>query len=105
MTSGEPRDDDEREAEAELRSDAMSDQLRNDVSSWKAARSEELHRGIPQAAPVTKPAPKPAARPRAAKPAAAAALPADEKKKPFGMSYDGMTQADYITYRISRGAR
>jgi hypothetical protein len=27
------------------------------------------------------------------------------KRKPYGMSYGGMTQADYITYMISRGAR
>jgi hypothetical protein len=26
-------------------------------------------------------------------------------KKPFSMSYDGVTQADYITYMITRGAR
>jgi hypothetical protein len=27
------------------------------------------------------------------------------KPKPYGMSYGGMTRADYITYLISRGAR
>jgi hypothetical protein len=27
------------------------------------------------------------------------------KRKPYGMSYGGMTQAEYITYMIARGAR
>ena len=87
--------------------DAMNDHLRNDVASWRAARSEPVTRKSAGASvpAVRAPVPKPAARAKQTKPAAAAAESAAVKKKPFGMSYDGMTQADYITYMISRGAR
>jgi hypothetical protein len=87
--------------------DAMNDHLRNDVASWRAARSEPVARDSAAASlpAVRAPAPKPASRARQTKPAAAATETAAGKKKPFGMSYDGMTQADYITYMISRGAR
>lgn len=93
------------ETEADQLSDAMKDQLRKDVASWRegradgsAARESELS--------VAVAAPPPAPRARRAKPAAVAAPePANAKKKPFGMSYDGSTNADYINYMISRGAR
>ena len=87
--------------------DAMNDHLRNDVASWRAARSEPVAReSAGAAAPVMRAAvPKPASRAKQTKPAAAVTESAAVKKKPFGMSYDGMTQADYITYMISRGAR
>jgi hypothetical protein len=98
--------DEHTDLEDDSRSEAMKDQLRSDVSSWKAARTEEQNRGVAIAVPVIKPAAhKPAARSRTAKPAPAVAEPAEIKKKPFGMSYDGTSQADYITYMISRGAR
>nr|WP_294529369.1 hypothetical protein [uncultured Rhodopila sp.] len=92
------------ETEAEVQSDAMKDQLRKDVASWRVGRAD----GSPQKATelsvaVAKPAPAP--RTRRAKPAAAASEPETAKKKPFGMSYDGSTNADYINYMISRGAR
>ena len=35
----------------------------------------------------------------------AEAKSASAQKKPFSMSYDGVTQADYITYMIARGTR
>jgi hypothetical protein len=91
------------DAAADAPFDAMKDQLRDDVTSWRAERSETAARESAElTVPVVKPAPK--AAPRARK-AAAPAQPVDVKKKPFGMSYDGMSQADYITYMISRGAR
>jgi hypothetical protein len=94
--------------DADNASDAMKDQLRGDVASWMAARSEAAGQGpvghtvpaVQAQPPVAKPT-----RARHAKPAPAATEAAAVKKKPFGMSYDGMSQADYITYMISRGAR
>ncbi|HEX3399289.1 MAG TPA: hypothetical protein VHT74_03070 [Acetobacteraceae bacterium] len=53
----------------------------------------------------TQSAAEPVKRAKRAKPAAAEAKPAGTVKKPFSMSYDGVTEADYITYMISRGAR
>jgi hypothetical protein len=92
--------------DADEASDAMKDQLRGDVASWMAARSEAAGQGpVERTVPAVRPpTPKPP-RARNAKPAPAATESAAVKKKPFGMSYDGMSQADYITYMISRGAR
>lgn len=97
---------DQPEIDPDGRSDAMKDQLRSDVTSWMTARSEAAVRPStePRAPVATPPTPKAASRAKQAK-AAAASQSAVVKKKPFGMSYDGMSQADYITYMISRGAR
>jgi hypothetical protein len=95
------------DGEAERQADAMKAQLSKDVASWSASRSDGAAR---QEASLAPPAAKPATPPpaRRAKPKAAAvpvppAAPAG--KKPFGMSYDGVTQTDYIAYMIARGVR
>ena len=89
--------------------DAMKDQLRRDVASWSAAKSgasvrqtEEFSVPVVQVARQT--SPPPAKRVRRARPATPEVKPSAEKK-PFSMSYDGVTQADYITYMIARGTR
>jgi hypothetical protein len=93
-----------RETEADTQSDAMKDQLRKDVASWREGRADGsgAREGEVSVA-IAKPAPAP--RTRRAKPAAAAPEAVTAKKKPFGMSYDGSSNADYINYMISRGAR
>lgn len=84
--------------------DAMKDQLRKDVASWREGRADgSLAREAELSVAVAKPVPAP--RARRAKPATASPEPETAKKKPFGMSYDGSTNADYINYMISRGAR
>lgn len=94
--------------DVEKQADAMKDQLRKDVASWSSARSENAGITRPEYQAATA---KPASKPPAARAKRAAAPPAEAptdvpaKKKPFGMSYDGVSQADYITYIISRGAR
>jgi hypothetical protein len=92
------------ETEADVQSDAMKDQLRKDVASWREGRIEgsPAREGEVSVA-IGKPAPAP--RVRRAKPVAAAPEAGAAKKKPFGMSYDGSSNADYINYMISRGAR
>jgi hypothetical protein len=89
--------------------DAMKDQLRKDVASWSAARSgvsvrEAAEFSVPVVQVAQQPSPQPPKRVRRAKPVLAEVTPSGEKK-PFRMSYDGVTQADYITYMISRGTR
>jgi hypothetical protein len=49
--------------------------------------------------------PTPEKRARRASAAKPKVVQATDAKKPFSMSYDGVTQADYITYMITRGAR
>jgi hypothetical protein len=98
------------EGEGEAHATAMNDQLKKDVASWSAAKSQtatadaEAFR-VAVAKPPTRPA---ATRAKRAAPVAADVSKAPDvpaKKKPFGMSYDGVTEADYISYVIARGGR
>ncbi len=85
--------------------DALKDQLRKDVASWREGRADSSQRQATELS-VAVAKPVPVQRVKRAKPIApATAAPESAKKKPFGMSYDGSTPADYISYRISRGAR
>ena len=88
--------------------DAMKDQLRKDVASWREGRAEGSSRGATElSVAVTRSiVPPTTAKMKRAKPATAEAKPAGTtEKKPFGMSYDGTSRADYIKLMISRGAR
>jgi hypothetical protein len=87
--------------------DAMKDQLRKDVASWREGRTDGSTRGATElSVAVTRSiVPPTTARMKRAKPAAAEAKPATTEKKPFGMSYDGTSRQDYIKLMISRGAR
>jgi hypothetical protein len=88
--------------------DAMKDQLRKDVASWREGRSDGSSRQASElSVAVTRSiVPPTTAKMKRAKPAATTqAAPASTGKKPFGMSYDGTSRADYIKLMISRGAR
>jgi cell division protein FtsN len=102
--SGHPEaQDDDAEREAARQADAMKHQLRKDVDSWAKARSEASPGHVPVAA---KPVSSPVARARKPRPPAAPApSQADTRSKPYRMSYDGGTTAEYIQYMIDRGAR
>jgi hypothetical protein len=95
--------------ETERQARAMKDQLRRDVASWSAARSEGSARGAAEeiTVPITKPTPvQPSARVKRPTPASPDVnKAASGPKKPFSMSYDGVTAKDYITYMLARGAR
>ena len=111
MPTGDNESDPDREAGKQA--DAMKDQLRKDVASWSAARNATSSRDAAEAT-VTAPAQPAAAQAGAAraaprvkrlKPVAAdVTKPAAAARKPFRMSYDGVTEADYISYIIERGA-
>jgi hypothetical protein len=96
------------DGETDRQADAMKVQLKKDVASWSAERPGAL---AGQAAELSVPAAsqpslQPAKRVKRTPP-----LPTDgdkaatATKKPFTMSYDGVSEADYITYMIARGAR
>ncbi|MGA3400063.1 MAG: hypothetical protein ABSC95_12660 [Acetobacteraceae bacterium] len=96
------------DGEAGKQADAMKDRLRKDVASWSAARSATHSREAADSSlppPPPSPAAQPTARAKRAKPVApTAGKPAVVARKPFRMSYDGVTEADYISYIIERGA-
>jgi hypothetical protein len=87
--------------------DAMKDQLRKDVASWREGRSDGSTRGATElSVAVTRSiVPPTTARMKRAKPATPEIKPTSTEKKPFGMSYDGTSRQDYIKLMISRGAR
>lgn len=88
--------------------DAMKDQLRKDVASWREGRADGSSRDATElsVAVARSIVPPTTAKMKRAKPVAAEIKPAaGAEKKPFGMSYDGTSRADYIKLMISRGAR
>jgi hypothetical protein len=101
-------DESDPDNDAGKQADAMKDRLRKDVASWSAARSATSGREAADASvpvPAQSPAALPATRAKRRKPVAPEAVkPADAVRKPFRMSYDGVTEADYISYIIERGA-
>jgi hypothetical protein len=108
MNNAPGNDETDEDRDAGKQADAMKDQLRKDVASWSAARSATYSRDAADTSlpvPPQPPAAKPAPRARRVKPATPdVAKPADTARKPFRMSYDGVTEADYISYIIERGA-
>ena len=93
--------------EADQAASAMKDQLRKDVASWREGRSDGSGRAATElSVAVARPIVPPTnARMKRARAAAVQTKPANTEKKPFGMSYDGTSRADYIKLMISRGAR
>jgi len=92
---------------ADRQADAMKAQLRKDVASWSKARNDTAEQLIVEtsAQPVRQTSLLSAAKPRKSKRAASAVKTIPLGTKPFSMSYDGGSTADYIQYMIDRGAR
>jgi hypothetical protein len=87
--------------------DTLNEQLRKDVASWREGRVDGSARQATElsVAVARTIVPPTTAKMKRAKPAAAQSPAASAEKKPFGMSYDGTSRADYIKLMISRGAR
>lgn len=87
--------------------DAMKDRLRRDVASWRGGRSDEpSSRATELSVAVARSiVPPTTAKMKRSKPAVEATTAPTTGKKPFGMSYDGTSRADYIKLMIARGAR
>ena len=78
------------ERQADKQANEMKDQLRKEVALWNASRDDTSARQVAElSVPVAAPAPKPEGAPR----------------KPFSMAFDGVTDAEHITYMIARGRR
>lgn len=100
-------DQNDADREADRHTNTMKEQLRKDVASWSAARSEGSTRQTEEfSMPAARQsAPRPARQTKQSAPATPAIKPAAVAKKPFSMSYDGTTTAEHITHMIARGAR
>jgi hypothetical protein len=87
--------------------DALKDQLRKDVASWREGRADGSSRQATElsVAVARSIVPPTSAKMKRAKPVVAETKVGTAEKKPFGMSYDGTSRADYIKLMISRGAR
>jgi hypothetical protein len=99
---------DEEEFEADRQATSMKDQLSKEVASWSKERRQ-------QPGEIAAASARPAAQRRSSQPAAeakkasAAAAPAakvpGKASKPFSMSYDGVTHAEYARDLQKRGLR
>lgn len=85
----------------------MQEQLRKDAASWakERASSSALRQGGDLPIAVANKPPTRVRKSAAAAVAVAPAKPVTAVKKPFGMSYDGVTTAEHITDMINRGRR
>lgn len=98
--------------EADRQAGAMGANLRQDVAAWAAGREGASARANAAPNPPVDTAPASAAPTKRATPRVRkAAVPATEEvtakavKKPFSMSYSGVTTAQHIQSMIDRGVR
>jgi len=100
-------DHDPNQDEPDLAADAMKDQLRKDVASWREGRADGSSRQATELSVAVARAivPPTTAKMKRAKPAPVEAAQPGTEKKPFGMSYDGTSRSEYIKLMIARGAR
>ncbi len=99
------RDDEERDAERQATS--MKDQLSKEVASWSKERSKQTDETAiaPKRPVVQQRTPRPTGEPKKASAPSNAGKAASARSKPFSMSYDGTSQAEYIEYLLNRGSR
>jgi hypothetical protein len=89
--------------------DRFAAQLKQDVRSWSArdnaAPDRHAEAALELGTKQVKAAAAPRKRAKAAAPAAAPATPTGTKSRPFSMSYEGVSNEQYLAGRIARGAR
>jgi hypothetical protein len=100
-------DHDPSQDEPDLAADALKDQLRKDVASWREGRADGSSRQATELSVAVARAivPPTTAKMKRAKPVPVEPTQPATGKKPFGMSYDGTSRAEYIKLMIARGAR
>jgi hypothetical protein len=114
MSFGSDIGEDDQDREPERQAVLMEDKLHKDVASWSRERRGQLNKNAAQLSeraaepkrPVVKqPSPPFVGRSKGPVASKRAIKPAAPRSKPFSMSYDGMTEAQYIQYRLDRGSR
>jgi hypothetical protein len=101
-------DQNDPERQADDQANVMKDQLRKEVALWNASRDETSARQVAEISvpPPPRQAARAARQASRAKPVAApAAKPEGAPRKPFSMAFDGVTDAEHISYMIARGRR
>jgi hypothetical protein len=98
---------DEEGLETERQTTSMQDQLRKEVASWSKERRHQSSETVvaPSQPVVQHHSPRSATKPKNPRASSLQGAPASARSKPFSMSYDGMTQAEYIQYLRDRGLR
>lgn len=98
---------DEERLKAERQANSMKDQLSKEVASWSKERKHHSSETPIAPSPAVIKQRTPRLRDQSHKPSVPP--PADKvagaSTKPFSMSYDGMTTAEYTQYRRDRGSR
>jgi hypothetical protein len=86
--------------------DRFAAKLQQDVRSWTARENDAADHAADATLALAAKAAKAALPRKRAKPAAKApAVVESTKGRPFSMSYEGMSNAQYLATRIARGAR
>ena len=86
--------------------DRFAAKLQQDARSWTARDNDATDRAADATLAAAAKAAKAATTRKRAKPAAPVAAPAESTKgRPFSMSYEGVSNAQYLAGRIARGAR
>ena len=92
--------------EAAANTERFAAQLKQDVRSWSARENDATDRAADATLVMAAKQAKAATVRKRAKPAAKpAAAPESTKGRPFSMSYEGVSNAQYLAGRIARGAR
>jgi hypothetical protein len=90
----------------EANTDRFAAQLQQDVRSWTARDNDATDRAADATLAAAAKAAKAATARKRTKPAPKAAAPVESTKgRPFSMSYEGVSNAQYLAGRIARGAR
>jgi hypothetical protein len=107
MTAEPDFEKDQEGREAERQATSMKDQLSKEVASWSKERrqpSSETIVGVAQPV-IQRRSPRPAGESKKPRAPSVAGKAPGAGSKPFSMSYDGMTQAEYTQYLLDRGSR
>ena len=98
---------DQQAREAAKQVNSMQDQLSKEAASWSKGRRERAREPDSQPSPPVV-QPRPVRSTRGSKATSAASVAAKGRgpgSKPFSMSYDGVTQAEYVRELLERGSR
>jgi hypothetical protein len=98
---------DEQEHEAEDKTASMGRQLSKEAASWAKQRGQQSDETAiaPKQPAHERHAPRPSGASKKPHLSSVTGKPTGARSRPFSMSYDGQTQAEYIQHLLDRGSR